>query len=345
MNNFKNGYYIMGCATLGKYLQNFLFEKGYSNFLGFLDNKISGENVFNPKEVEDKAFPIVLGSINYIHEMTQQLRSLGYKNIINFVDLITEYPELQNFNQAFIGLKEDYINNSKKYEWLKTILADEESKNVLETLIEFRKTLNIELYSKISRNPKLQYFDILKDIDIFVDGGAFDGDTVENMINLDINPTKIYFFEPDKNSLNKAKLKLEKHPEIEYYPYGLSNENKVLKFKNDGTLGACFSEEGDVKVQCVSLDDTVKEDKAFIKLDIEGFEISAIHGAKRLLNNGSPFAICVYHKPTDIWEIPETILNLTIGENNSKDFSWKFYLRHYSNTIFETVLYGVPYFS
>ena len=45
-------------------------------------------------------------------------------------------------------------------------------------------------------------------------------------------------------------------------------------------------------------------------------------------------AICVYHKPEDIWEIPEFLLNIRPD--------YKFYFRHYCYwDIGETVMYAV----
>ena len=92
-----------------------------------------------------------------------------------------------------------------------------------------------------------------------------------------------------------------------------------------------ISDSGDTEIDCVALDDIVKENTALIKMDIEGAELDTISGAKHLIENGSPLAISVYHKPSDIWMIPELILSINP----------RFYLRHYSNCIYESVLYGV----
>ncbi|GAB7141326.1 hypothetical protein RsTz2092_12990 [Deferribacterales bacterium RsTz2092] len=75
------------------------------------------------------------------------------------------------------------------------------------------------------------------------------------------------------------------------------------------------------------------EDRAFIKFDIEGAEVDGINGARRLLRNGSPFAICVYHKPSDFWQIPQLILSINPN--------YRLYLRHHTDYVSETVLYGV----
>ncbi len=339
-----NDYYIMGSSRLGRFIKNYLSEKNIGTFLGFLDNKLKGDTIYNPETIANKNAVVIIGSINYMYEMKQQLINLGYKNIITFAQLILKYPELQNYNQAFDGLREDYENNKEKYEQLRNILADEKSKEVLDTIIEFRETLNIDLYSKIREDINKQYFEdfMPKNTEIYVDGGAFDGDTVKRALKY-INPLKIYFFEPDETSLNKAKNSLKNLNNINYYPFGLSDKQKTLKFDAKGDFGSCFSNNGNVEIKCVSLDETIKEDKAFIKLDIEGAEIDALKGAERLLKNNSPFAVCVYHKPSDIWKIPELLLNVIYGKTleNCRGGGKKiFILRHYTNTVFETVLYG-----
>ena len=117
------------------------------------------------------------------------------------------------------------------------------------------------------------------------------------------------------------------------YPYALSDKECFVRFNSNGSLGAAVSDNGNSFVKCVALDDIVEEDYALIKLDVEGFELNVLKGAVKFLKNNSPLMICVYHKPEDIYQMPEFILSV-----NDK---YKFYLRHYTNSIFETVLYAI----
>ena len=73
---------------------------------------------------------------------------------------------------------------------------------------------------------------------------------------------------------------------------------------------------------------------SFIKLDVEGFELLTLKGAKECIKKYHPrMAIALYHKKEDIIEIPQYIMEL------SNDY--KFYLRIYSNEWFEIVLYAI----
>lgn len=329
-------YYIMGAGALGKYLLTFFNDKKDMTFHGFLDNKSIGENIIKPNDA-DKSITVIIGSINYLYEMTVQLKELGFESIIPFDSLTLIYPELQNYNMSYIGLKEDLKNNYSEYEKAYNLLSDEKSKRVFSQITEYRKTFDLNLYPRIADKPELQYCDEVapRNIGVFVDGGAFNGDTVLRAMKNGFKTDKIYFFEPDELSIKQAKENLKNIKGIKYLPYGISDKEKVLSFAAENAFGSHFTENGNKSVKCVSLDETVIEDKAFIKLDIEGAEKDAILGAERLIKNGSPFAICVYHKPKDIWEIPQLIQQIS---NNG----YKLYLRHYTNNILETVLYGVP---
>ena len=72
-----------------------------------------------------------------------------------------------------------------------------------------------------------------------------------------------------------------------------------------------------------------------IKMDIEGSELEALKGAKQTIQRDKPkLAICIYHKPEDIIEIPCYIKELVPR--------YRLYLRHYGNGDTETVLYALP---
>lgn len=88
-------------------------------------------------------------------------------------------------------------------------------------------------------------------------------------------------------------------------------------------------------IEVFKLDDLLADESpSFIKMDIEGAESEALLGAEQIIKKYHPkLAISVYHKPEDIFRIPELILNY--------HKNYKFYLRHYSYTNSETILYAI----
>ena len=91
------------------------------------------------------------------------------------------------------------------------------------------------------------------------------------------------------------------------------------------------------KVEADSIDNVVKYDGSpiFIKMDIEGSELAALKGAvKTIVRGGTMLAVCVYHKPEDLFTIPQYIMSL-----NKK---YKLYMRHYRDFSYDTVLYAIP---
>ena len=172
----------------------------------------------------------------------------------------------------------------------------------------------------------------------FVDAGALDGTTTKYFFD-DFLPGggHSYVFEPNPKQFAVTQETLRDHPQAELFPYGLYDENTTLRFDPvEGDEGAAkVSEAGSIEVQVRRLDDVLAGRKVtFIKMDIEGSELAALRGAERIIREQRPkLAICVYHKPEDMWEIPGLILQYHPD--------YKLYLRHYSISDTETVLYAI----
>lgn len=174
--------------------------------------------------------------------------------------------------------------------------------------------------------------------EVFVDGGCYDGRTIRQFIQwCNGKYEKVYSFEPDPNNYVLAKKRLEEEGlwDVELINKGLWNESTELNFIDNGTQGAMISQEGQNTIRTATIDETVNAGKVtFIKLDVEGAEYNAILGAAETIIKYKPkLAISIYHKPEDIFELPELILSLC-GD-------YRFYLRHYQLSRYETILYAV----
>jgi hypothetical protein len=107
-----------------------------------------------------------------------------------------------------------------------------------------------------------------------------------------------------------------------------------LKLDVQGS-GSRVSENGTVTINVDKLDTLLSDAPTFIKMDIEGEEIAAIEGARNTILTHRPrLAIGAYHKPGDFWKIPKLIFSI---RND-----YEIYMRHYTECIYETVMFFVP---
>ncbi|MCQ2966001.1 MAG: FkbM family methyltransferase [Alphaproteobacteria bacterium] len=338
----KHHTYIFSTGRLAEYLFN-LFQKKEIKIDGFIDNDIkktlsSLHNlpIYSPSRILDKKSNIIIGSINYMGDIKKQLLNQSFKKIYDLGTLISIYPELQKYNQAFDGLFSDYKINKKHYEKLFNLLNDDLSIKTFEAVLNYRKTKNILVYDAIKRPLENQYFeDFLPKCDVFIDCGSFDGKNAIDFAQFNPNYKKIYCFEPDKTNLKKLKINVSNLKNISVFNYGVSNKHSTFSFCETGDTGGYLTTNGSTKIECYPLNDLIKETEAlYIKMDIEGAESDALDGASNLIKNNATLAISVYHKPQDIWSLLEQISKI----NSNYDF----YLRHYTSTIFDTILYAVP---
>lgn len=251
-------------------------------------------------------------------------RNIGELKILSVQELLSDY------NDAYVFI-------SSRYYW----------KEIYSQLLEqgFDKNKIFPLGELIDLCACKIYFDETflqhKEQEVFVDAGAFDGRTI-----LDFNKwcngkySSIYAFEPQVEALEKCKINCAGMENVIYLPKGLWDKEQIVHFICDGTESHIVGNKDDssFSVDVTSLDKIVLGGgtlPTFIKMDIEGAELKALEGAANCISKYSPqLAISVYHRPEDIIEIPMFIKRL-----NPK---YRFWLRHYSLSWFDTVLYAVP---
>lgn len=178
--------------------------------------------------------------------------------------------------------------------------------------------------------------------EFFVDAGCYDGFTTKEFLRWCKNNGYAYCFEPDRiNVENVLQTLSDDAGRYELIEKALWSKTAILSMnaRGDFATSVALPNEDELvreRVEAVALDDFLADKKVtFIKMDIEGAEMAALLGAREMISKQKPkLAISIYHKTEDILTIPQLIL-----EYNP---DYKLYLRHYSFSDYDTVLYAIP---
>lgn len=259
--------------------------------------------------------------------LANAIKMFNYYEVTQYFNFQSDYPY---FNNMLL----ETVKNIEQFFQVITQLEDNLSKNILLKHLYYRLSFNNSVFLDVQEKFENQYFDIqISDSDIFVDGGCFDGKTSIELLNRNKNIEKVYCFEPDANNLKKIYKNLQKYSQVNIMECGLWNKEEELGFLSTSDEISRVVENSDYKIILNTIDNLVP-DATFIKLDIEGSEEKAIEGAWNTIQKGSPkLAISIYHRPNDLFEI----LNLIKLINKN----YHFYIRHYSDFLFDTILYGI----
>lgn len=184
-----------------------------------------------------------------------------------------------------------------------------------------------------------QYFDVFEpqEREVFIDAGAYNGDTVRDFVDWTCGKyRKIISLEPSRDmcEIIKRQCMEEQIERVLVIEAAAWNENESLFFTERTYGGSRVNDGGEIQVKGIKLDSAAgNEPVTFIKMDIEGSELKALMGSETIIRQHKPrLAICIYHKPEDIIEIPAYLLKLVP--------EYRFYIRHYTSDMCETVLYA-----
>lgn len=177
--------------------------------------------------------------------------------------------------------------------------------------------------------------------DTMLDGGLSDMVGAQKYFCETIGPGGcIHGFEPIKWMAAKAAEQLEAYPQYHVHAAGLADKNGEAEFASlrDSSHLAAGKGEDTETCQLVTMDSFTQGEGVnhvdCIKLDIEGAELAALHGARKVITRDKPkLIICMYHKPQDLREIPLYIHDL------APDYTM--HLAHSSCTFTDTILYAV----
>lgn len=319
----------MYCLTTdGRYIDDILYsiidKEKLKNIVNRM-NSVSGRLVIrgagNDYWILKKLYPELKFAFFVDNDVTKQGHTIDEKEVISpveFYEKFSDYYVLVNSAAANKEIIDDLKKNG---------MQDEHILNLA------------DCYEAICDK---QYFEtgiVTNDAEeVFIDGGCYDGRTIKQFIDwCSGDYKKIFAFEPDKISYERIKerLRVKDIQNVKLLNRGLWSSETELSFSENGSQGARIEECGNEIVKTTTIDKTVEDEKVtFIKLGVEGAEYEALVGAKDTIRKYKPkLAISVYHKPEDIFELPELILSI-----NS---DYKLYLRHYQLSQYETILYCI----
>jgi FkbM family methyltransferase len=286
----------------------------------------------------DRSTPIVIAS-HRVLEAVERFLSLGFTAVAPFALLQVLGPDRFPPHMFYDGLLEDALNQPDQYRWLEHAVADERSRRVLDAVLGFRRTLDPRRLGPVIDRDLYDLPGLLRyaDDEVYVDGGAFDGDTVRLFQARTFGRfERIYAFEPDPETFVRLRQNFATEPRVEPINAGLHCRKGALRFRDDASRGAIFAPDGEVEIDVTTIDDVLGDRPVtFIKMNIEGAEIDALHGAAQAIRRWRPkLAISAYHRPSDLWRIPRLVRELNAD--------YRLYLRQHDGGVIETVLYALP---
>lgn len=252
------------------------------------------------------------------------------------------HPEENDFST--IERLSKFLNeNSTKFYRLYTNLEDYRSKKILYAIINNWYNFDFKTLEQVMEKCFSHYFDL--DIipackeEVFVDLGAFTGDTIKDFIETyGDNYKKIYAYEMTEQSMQELKENLRNVPRIIYKQKAVADEigvGEILIHEISSSSNQLeITEVGELEV--TSLDDDINEKITILKMDIEGSELKALKGAENhILKDKPKLLLSIYHGYEELLTLWEYLEKLNL--------SYHYYLRYYGGPLFPTeiVLFAV----
>jgi len=345
---------LFGAGNLGRKVLLCLRSIGVEP-LAFADNgqakwgtQIDGIPVMSPKDAAGKygksaLFIVTIWSLGHFYpESRAKLEELGCTRVTSTATLRWKFADrmLPDFCQ---DLPHKLYEKKADVRRAAALWADDLSRQEYLNHVRWRALGDQDALGKPVAEESY-FLDTLYQItdgEVFVDCGAYTGDTAEQVVRRNPSFGKIVAIEADPENFGKLTkwidtLDSATASRIEALKVAVGSERGELRFQTGGGEGSKLATDGDIVVECVPIDEILADEPAtFIKMDIEGAELDALAGARHAIEKHRPIlSICVYHKQDDLWRIPLFIHSL------AEDY--RLYLRGHDVDGWQLVCYAVP---
>lgn len=241
--------------------------------------------------------------------------SIEYELSVIYEPVSEMHKEIKRNRKKFIDFADNLYDEFSRESYL--VMIESYEKKSYQQIQDYVIPDSLESFNKYSSIFSL----IPNDKEIFVDVGAYDGDTILKFINsesLNKNYKQIYAFEPNPKFFPLLKEKENFVPNLKTFKLGLSDRKGEISFL-DNDMGSKIREnskdpdsnENIISIQIDMLDNILKH-ATLIKIDTEGNECNVLKGAKNLIEKSKPNLIVdSYHYPSkDILEIYNTVMSI-----------------------------------
>jgi len=346
----RRGVVVWGCGALGRVIAARLRDLDIA-IAAFVDREptlwgkeFCGACVLSPDAIRTGAHAenvVVIGV--YTSAPLRALLSSWGRSYLTFPELAWGFPE--RF-LPFCDLESPQIacENAPDVVAGLSVWSDDASRQEYLGQLEWRFTLDYDvlpphLAASDTYFPP-QYVSLGAD-EHFVDCGAFDGDSIREFLSRTGGRFgRITAFEADPENFRRLCSYVETLPadtarRINPVQMVVGERPGAAFFRSDGTVASSVGA-GGVEVAVTTLDAIAQVHPiSYVKMDIEGFEPSALAGGHRAIRANRPIlAICLYHAFDHLWSIPNAIRALVPD--------YDLFLGRHSDECWELVCYAMP---
>ncbi|MCQ2770756.1 MAG: FkbM family methyltransferase [Clostridia bacterium] len=209
-----------------------------------------------------------------------------------------------------------YNQNIEKIKQARNLFADDYSKKVYDELIEYKLDGKIDHFSIDTNQDDDLSSLFFKEYTDYIDLGAFNGDTIDQMLSKYPSIKNVIAFEPSERIFKKLTQNVTKYTNVTFKLINKcsSDTSKTLTFSDgsgrnskiiDNSLNPYQGKTKVIESDSVDNQTDLKCGKVLLKYDVEGEEkLSLLGSQKTIKNNYVDMIVSVYHRSEDLFEIP-----------------------------------------